>query len=155
MDRFTRIAEQGRWDLYVSGYARHGRSTYTPERIEELNEQAWGGGWGKTLRGSSGHDESLFALAISDSHQHPQLMAGYVRQWNRTFGTSGVEMGLGYSAMLMSRKDILGGFPFPIALPVASIGMQRAKLMAAYVPRLSSSKGNGDVLLLLARFSFD
>jgi palmitoyl transferase len=63
-------------------------------------------------------------------------------------GESGVELGLGYTAMLISRQDYFGGFPFPIVLPVGSIGTRDIKLRASYVPRLSQEKGNGDVLLL-------
>ncbi|MET0962756.1 MAG: hypothetical protein ABWY05_08045 [Noviherbaspirillum sp.] len=48
----------------------------------------------------------------------------------------------------MSRSDYFGGFPFPIALPVGSIGTHDIKLRTSYVPRLSQKKGNGDVLLV-------
>ncbi|MFP5406922.1 MAG: hypothetical protein ACLGHY_11520, partial [Gammaproteobacteria bacterium] len=88
-------------------------------------------------------------------HAQAQLMAGYAREWIWPIAGSGLEVGLGYTAMLMSRRDIFGGFPFPAALPLASVGTQRARLMAAYVPRLSSNKGNGDVLFVFGRFTFD
>lgn len=152
---YARISKAPDWDVYLSGYARHGRRTYSRERIGEFNEQAWGVGFGKTLRDAQGNDESLFALAISDSHWQPQVMAGYVREWIWPIARTGVEVGVGYTAMLMSRQDFFGGFPFPVALPAASIGTQKARLMAAYVPRISKNKGNGDVLLLLGRFTFD
>ncbi len=152
---YARISEARGWDVYLSGYARHGRRTYSREQIGEFNEQAWGVGFGKTLRNAQGSDESLFALAISDSHWQPQLMAGYVHEWIWPIARTGVEVGLGYTAMLVSRQDFFGGFPFPVALPAASIGTQKARLMAAYVPRISKNKGNGDVLLLLGRFTFD
>src|SRR5882672_5639265 len=35
------------WDLYLFGYAHHGRSTYTEEKLATLNENAWGAGIGK------------------------------------------------------------------------------------------------------------
>lgn len=154
-EMYARIRENGERNVYLSGYARHGRGTYTPERIRELNENAWGAGFGKTVRDVRGNDQSVFALAFSDSHSHPQFMAGYIREWIWPLASTGLEAGIGYSAMLMSRQDIFGGFPFPAALPVASIGTQRVRLMAAYVPRLSKSKGNGDVLYLVGRFSFN
>ncbi|MFX6759635.1 hypothetical protein ABTH30_22325 [Acinetobacter baumannii] len=34
---------------------------------------------------------------------------------------------------------------------MASIGTQKAKIMFAYVPRLSANKNNGDVLLIFGR----
>jgi hypothetical protein len=147
-DQFRLIRDQGSTDLYLSGYARHGRRTYTHERLEELNEKAWGAGIGRRLRDAHGNDEMVYALGISDSHEKPQLMAGYAHEWIYPLGESGLELGLGYTAMLMSRQDYFGGVPFPIALPLGSIGSRDIKLRASYVPRLSQKKGNGDVLLL-------
>jgi hypothetical protein len=148
VDQFRLIRDQGSTDLYLSGYARHGRNTYTEERLEELNENAWGVGIGRRLRNPRGNDEIVYALGISDSHFKPQLMAGYAHEWIYPVGAGGLELGVGYTAMLMSRQDYFGGFPFPIALPVGSIGTRDIKLRASYVPRLSQKKGNGDVLLL-------
>jgi hypothetical protein len=147
-DRIRLILDQGSTDLYLSGYDRHGRSTYTRERLAELNESAWGAGIGRRLRDTRGNDDIVYALGISDSHFKPQLMAGYAHEWIYPVGSSGLELGIGYTAMLMSRQDYFGGFPFPIALPLGSIGTRDIKLRASYVPRLSQNKGNGDVLLL-------
>ena len=148
VEKFRLIRDQGSTDLYLSGYARHGRSTYTSERLGELNERAWGVGVGRRLRNAHGNDEIVYALGISDSHYQPQLMAGYAHEWMYPLGGNGLELGAGYTAMLVSRQDYFGGFPLPIALPVGSIGTRNVKLRASYVPRLSQKKGNGDVLLL-------
>lgn len=150
--RLDNIVENGDQEVYLSGYAHHGRNTYTAERLRELNEKAWGLGGGRTIRNDKGNDESVYFLAIRDSHFKPQLMAGYAYEWVWNIPKTPVEVSAGYTAMLMSRQDYFGGFPFPMALPVASIGVKGAKLMASYVPRLSSNKGNGDVLLVFARF---
>ncbi|MGV8894044.1 MAG: hypothetical protein ACOH2K_14085 [Burkholderiaceae bacterium] len=148
------INEQGKSSLFLSGYAHHGRNTYTPERIRELNENAWGLGYGKTLHNPNGDEEYLFGMAISDSHYDPQLMAGYAYQW--IWPVAGkLEIGAGWTAMLVSRTDIWGGVPFPAVLPVASIGTPDAKLMAAYIPRISNNKGNGDVLFVFGRINFN
>lgn len=147
-DRFRLIKDEGSTDLYLSGYARHGRNTYTKERLDELNEKAWGLGVGRRLRDARGNDDIIYALGISDSHYKPQLMLGYAHEWIYPVGQSGLELGVGYTAILMSRQDYFGGFPFPIALPLGSIGTRDVKLRASYVPRLSQNKGNGDVLLL-------
>ncbi|MEO8599704.1 MAG: hypothetical protein ABI656_07730, partial [bacterium] len=66
-----------------------------------------------------------------------------------------LEIGAGWTAMLVSRTDIWGGVPFPAVLPVASIGTPDAKLMAAYIPRISNNKGNGDVLFVFGRINFN
>lgn len=146
-DRLQTIAHQGAPDLYLSGYAHHGRSTYTPERLAELNERAWGVGFGTRLRDEHGSDQMVYALGLSDSHRKPQLMAGYGREWIQPLG-AGLEVGGGLTAMLMSRADYFHGLPFPMLLPIASLGSSDIKLRASYVPRLSGHKGNGDVLLV-------
>jgi hypothetical protein len=151
-DRLETIADQGATDLYLSGYARHGRNTYTRERLAELNEQAWGIGLGRRLRNDRGNDEMVYALGLSDSHRKPQLMAGYGHEWIQKLG-AGLEAGGGFTAMLMSRADYFHSIPFPIVLPIVSFGSRDIKLRAAYVPRLSQNKGNGDVLLLFFSMS--
>ena len=152
--RLSNIADNGDNALYLSGWAHHGRDTYSREKLDQLNEKAWGGGFGKTLRNDSGNDESLYAMAITDSHKKPQLMAGYAYEWVYPIADTGLEAGVGYTAMLMSRQDYFNGIPFPIALPLASVGTQSTKLMASYVPRLSKNKGNGDVLFVFLRAEF-
>ncbi|MCX7219184.1 MAG: hypothetical protein NTY70_09680 [Burkholderiales bacterium] len=150
----TNILENGELSIMLSGYARHGRNTYTAERIAELNEKAWGLGFSKAVRNKKDNEDSLFGLAISDSHFKPQFMAGYAHQWMQPIGGN-FEAGIGYTALLISRTDYFSGIPFPGVLPVASIGTRSNKLMAAYIPRLSQNKGNGDVLLLFLRLDLN
>jgi hypothetical protein len=149
------VIDNGKSDIYLSGYAYHGRNTYTAEKLGELNENAWGAGYGKSIRDDRGNEESLFAFGLSDSHCKPQLMAGYAYQWMWPMGQSGLEAGAGVTAMLMSRQDYFDGVPFPVLLPVTSFGTQKVRLMASYVPRLSQHKGNGDVLLVFMRIQMD
>jgi palmitoyl transferase len=149
-----KINAQGKTTLLLSGYSYHGRNTYTSERISEFNEKSWGAGIGKTLRHPNGNEEYLYGMAISDSHYDPQFMAGYAYQW--VWPLAGpLEIGAGWTALLISRTDTWGGVPFPVALPLISLGTPDAKLMAAYIPRLSSNKGNGDVLYIFGRINFN
>ena len=150
-DHAANIWNQGESELYLSGVAHHGRSTYSTEKLNELNEHAWGLGYGKTLRNDKGDDESLYGFVIKDSHRHPQYMAGYAYEWVFPIAKTGLEVGLGGTAMLMSRQDYLNSVPFPVPLPLASIGTKKGKIMFAYVPRLSANKNNGDVLLIFGR----
>lgn len=148
------IYDQGDLSLLVAGHTHHGRNTYTKERIAELNENTWGLGFLKSVRDKKDNEESLYALLISDSHYQPQAMAGYAYQWMKPLGNDW-EAGLGVTGLLISRQDYFKGFPFPVVLPVASIGTKNTKLMASYVPRLSQNKGNGDVLFVFVRFSLN
>ncbi|MBO9536714.1 MAG: hypothetical protein J7548_08685 [Herbaspirillum sp.] len=150
-DHVSNIWDKGDDAIYLSGVAHHGRGTYTKEKLNELNEHAWGLGYGKTLRNEKGDDESLYGLVIKDSHRHPQYMAGYAYEWVFPIAHTGLELGLGGTAMLMSRQDYFNSIPFPVPLPLASIGTKKGKLMFAYVPRLSANKNNGDVLLIFGR----
>ncbi|MBI4864574.1 MAG: hypothetical protein HY815_30610 [Candidatus Riflebacteria bacterium] len=149
------IIDDGRFDLLLSGYAHHGRSTYTPQRIAELNEAAWGGGIGKTLVNSSGDDESLYLLAFSDSHFKPEVHLGYSYRFKWSIYDSPLELGLGFTAFLMSRVDWADGFPYPGLLPLASLGTRAIEAVASYIPPLGKTKGNGDVLIVFLRVSFD
>jgi palmitoyl transferase len=149
------IAEQGRWDLYLSGYAHHNRNSYSEKSLRKLNEKAWGAGIGKTLRNGHGNDESLYFIGLRDSRRHAQFMAGYAYQWVHGFGAdSGLEMGAGLTAAIIRRQGVLGGKPFPAILPVASIGTQSAKLMVTFIPHVAIRNNKGNVVLLFARFEF-
>jgi len=152
--KMTKILDEGDMSLNLSGIAHHGRGTYTAERIAELNENAWGLGFTKAIRDEKDNEELAYAMVISDSHYKPQPMAGYAYQWMKPIAGN-IEIGGGYTYSLISRTDYFKGVPFPIALPVASIGTKNTKLMAAYVPRLSKNKGNGDVLLLFVRIDLN
>ncbi|MFZ6690574.1 hypothetical protein [Undibacterium sp. SXout20W] len=152
--KMTKILDEGDMSLNLSGLAHHGRNTYTAERIAELNENAWGLGFTKAIRDEKDNEELAYAMVISDSHYKPQPMAGYAYQWMKPIAGN-IEVGGGYTYSLISRTDYFKGFPFPIVLPVASIGTKNTKLMASYVPRLSKNKGNGDVLLLFVRIDLN
>lgn len=150
----SEISHQPSWDVYLSGYAYHSRSTYTRKHLGRLNEKAWGGGLGKSLRNASGNDESLYVLVIRDSLYKPQWAAGYTHEWIFPLGGSGLEAGLGMTALVMRRSDWANGYPVPAVLPVASFGSRKARLEATYVPRLSTGKGKGNIILVVGRFSF-
>ncbi|MES2296239.1 MAG: hypothetical protein V4582_04315 [Pseudomonadota bacterium] len=154
--RLAAIAREGAWDIYLSGYVHHGRGTYSAERIAQFNEKnAWGIGIGKTLRHAGGDEEALYAFGLNDSHYRAQWMLGYAYQKVRPLGGAGWEAGIGLTPQLMSRRDYFGGRPFPILLPVASLGRRGARLMLSYVPRLSKNRGSGDVLFFFARIELD
>jgi palmitoyl transferase len=152
MDYAGRIWDEGDNVLYLSGYAYHGRGTYTKEKIAEFNETAWGAGFGRTLINRDGNSDTLFGLAFLDSHEDVEAQVGYAREWRWKFSDKGA-VGAGFVAMLVSRSDIFNHFPFPVILPLASLEIDRVALMASYVPRLTGDGGNGDVLYLFGRIN--
>lgn len=153
VNRIDEIAADGDWDVMVSGYALHSRSTYAKKRISKLNEKAWGGGIGKTLRNERGNDESIYLSAIRDSNKNIQWSAGYAYQWIFPVAHSGIEAGAGLTAVMIRRDDWFNQFPFPAVLPVFSIGTQKIKLTSIYVPHVSTRKGKGDVFLFYVKFT--
>lgn len=154
--RIQQAWDKGRNDLYLPFLAHHGRNTYTSQRISEFNEEALGLGYGRSIvtdRGRFRDDwDGIYVMGFRDSHRDLQVMAGYAYQ--TYLGTETVNFGIGYTAALTSRRDIAGGFPIPVLLPMASINYKDYSLMGAYVPRLSSNNGNGDVLFLFGHISF-
>src|SRR5450830_1291302 len=120
-------------------------------KTERAQRTCMGSRLRKTMRNEDGNDESLYGFVLKDSHRHPQIMAGYAYEWVFPISHTPLEVGIGGTAMLMSRQDYFGGVPFPVPLPLASIGTKKAKIMFSYVPRLSPNKNSGDVLLVFGR----
>lgn len=141
--------------LYLTGYSYHGRRTYTSEKIEGFNEDAWGGGYGRRLVDERGNSHEVYAMAFSDSHAKPQYMAGYgwLARWALT---DDLRAGAGFTAFVALRSDFCRyACPVPAVLPLGSLEYRSVSLMASYVPRLPGSTGNGDVLFLFGRIALD
>ncbi|WP_020654769.1 hypothetical protein [Massilia niastensis] len=141
------------WDVYLSGYAYHDRDTYSRNQLRKMNENTWGGGFGRTRRTERGNDESFYVLGIKDSNERPQWMAGYAYQWIFPMMRDKAELGVGVTGLLIRRHDWFEGRPFPALLPMASIGGRNTQLIATYVPRLSVRKAKGNIVLLMFRMS--
>ena len=151
-DYAKRIINDGDNVLYLSGYAYHDRGTYSPEKIAEFNEAAWGAGFGRTLIDENGNSNALFGLAFLDSHSDVQAQVGYAREWRWQFAEHAA-VGAGFVAMLVSRSDMFNYIPFPIILPLASIEVGPVALMTSYIPKLSGDGGNGNVLYIFGRIN--
>ena len=155
-----KIVTQGKWDVTITGYAYHNPNTYTDNQLKALNDKAWGGGIGKVFRTNSGNDESIYAMVFRDSANYLQWSAGYAYQWIFPVASTGLELGAGLTAALISRHDVYNSVPFPALLPLVSIGSRNIKIMATYVPPISVNKGNGkkskgDLGLVFVKFAFD
>ncbi|MDQ2963620.1 MAG: hypothetical protein M3R31_10760 [Pseudomonadota bacterium] len=150
--RIVDTYEQGGNELIVSGYSYHLPSTYTPEKRAELNSQAWGGGWGRTVEDPNGDTHTVSAFAFLESHRRVQWNVAYTyfKYWG---AREGLQPGLGYSVFIMQRPDIAGGVPIPAAIPQASLRFGKATLVATFIPTLNGGVNHGSTLYILGRYA--
>jgi lipid IVA palmitoyltransferase len=140
-------------ELLISGWAHHVRSSYTPEKIAEFNERAWGIGYGKTAEYPDGDTYMLYWLTFRDSKRSNQWHLGYA--YNTYWGPrTGLQASLGYTAMIVQRPDILGGVPFPAILPMAGLKWNNTSLNIIAIPKVNEKLNNGDVIYAFIRHTF-
>lgn len=149
-NRLDQVWNQGSDELYLTGYAWHNRAAYSADKIKSFREESWGGGWGKGLYDQDGDWHGLYAIAFLDSHGHVEPIAGYGYQDIARVGEN-LRFGIGYTAFVTARQDILHYMPIPAALPLASVGYRKATFYATYIP---GGKGNGNVLFMFGKWSF-
>ena len=95
----------------------------------------------------------MYGLIFSDSHSRPQYNLGYA--WSTYWGPrTGVQPGLGYTALIVARNDIFNGWPFPAVLPLASLRYDRFSLMTTYIPTLGGVN-NGSVFYVFGKILLD
>lgn len=146
--RLHQIWTEGQVDYFAALYSWHNRYFYSPERVKKYNELAIGTGLGKSLLDEQGNLHGLYAFAFLDSHTKMEPIAGY--GYLKTFGLNeSIRPGLGFTAFLTARPDILKGNPFPGALPLASISIKKFTLFATYIP---GHQDVGNVLFIFAKY---
>lgn len=145
--RLQRILSEGHKELYLTGYAWHNRFTYSKERWQHYNENAWGGGIGKSVYDEKNNWHGLYAFAFLDSHRQIEPIAGYA-YLKMAYINPAFKLGGGFSVFITSRADYFNHIPFPGALPWLSLSFQRLSLSATYVPGHST----GNVLFVFARW---
>jgi palmitoyl transferase len=152
--RLTDTWRRGDHDLFVSGYSWHLPFTYTKEKRDELNSDAWGGGYGRTVEEPDGDTHTVYGFAFLDSHKAVQVNVGYA--WSRFWGPrDGLQGGLGYTAFIFTRPDIADGFPLPAILPLFSLRYQRVTLQSTFIPTINGGVNNGSVIFFYGRYTFD
>ncbi|SBP87988.1 Lipid A palmitoyltransferase PagP (fragment) [Thiomonas delicata] len=65
-----------------------------------------------------------------------------------------LKFGAGYTAGITSRADIFENIPFPIALPLLSVGYGRFTIYGTFIPRINSTLNNGNVAFFFAGYAF-
>lgn len=148
--RVTRVARDGTWDLYVTGYGWHINGYHNRD---ELNPWSWGGGAGKHWTDADGNEDVLFAFAFSDSHHDFEPIAGYARQWFTKPVLGGLQAGGGYFIGVTARSDVAHYVPFPLVLPIGSLRYRRTSLMATFIPHMGTLNA-GNLAFFWGRYEF-
>ena len=55
---------------------------------------------------------------------------------------------------MTSRADIFNNIPFPLVLPLVSVGIGRVRFYGTFIPRVTSKLNNGNVAFFFARVAF-
>lgn len=148
------VASTGRNDLHLSGVYWHLPFAYSPERRARLNDAALGLGFGRSLIDAKDNERGLLVQVSRSSHYKPQYAAGYwwLARW-RVAGS--FKVGAGCTAFVFARSDIFHYLPLPGAVPLVSVGTDRAALYVTFLPRLHDAiTGTGNVVYAYARVRF-
>ncbi len=126
-----RIWNEGSQDFFVSGYFYHAPYKFSRHKRDEYNDNAWGGGYGRTLIDDDDNQRTLYGLVVRDSHRRPLYLAGYawVARWDLV---RDVCVGVGYSALLIAHSTSTNYWPVPLLAPVLSIGTSNVAIYATY-----------------------
>ena len=144
----------GNDELQFSGWAYHVPATWTPEKRAQLNENAWGGGYGRTVEDENGDTHTVYYLGFLDSHKNWQSNVGYA--WSTYWGArDSVQVGLGYTVFVLQRPDIASGVPVPAILPLLNVRYGEFTLVASYVPTLGGGINHGSTLYMFGRYTLD
>lgn len=134
---------QGDTSILVPVNTFHMRFAYPPEDVARFTEWPLGVGIGRT-RISATTSRMVYALTMQDSFGRPEFELGYIWLRNRyPGGGRNVYFGFGYTLNLLVRKQS-NYWPFPLVLPIASVGYKRLSVGTTYVP---GAFGTGNVFL--------
>ena len=103
---------QGENSIYVPLHAYHLRSAYDKEKIDSFNENTYGIGYGRTRYDEKKNQDEVYAMAFHESHSKPEYIVGYAHQWILGAPTE-LHAGLGYTAFLTTRTDVMHYTPIP------------------------------------------
>jgi palmitoyl transferase len=131
-DGIKRIWNEGRSDLYLSGYYWHTPWGFSDEDRERYDDLGLGAGYGRSLTDAKGNQRLLYAIVAQDSFEKPMYMAGY--GWLARWRIPGnLRLGAGYSITILSNSTATDYIPIPVPVPLASIGTENASIYAAYM----------------------
>lgn len=128
-------------DLFLPVLTRHNRHTHSQKQIDGYNEHPWGGGYGISRNDEKGNWHGIYAMAFKDSFNKWEPVAGYAYEkiW-QPLDDKEFRLGAGYITAV-SARDNYDYVPFPLVLPLVSVGYSRLTFQATYIPG-TNSKGN-------------
>lgn len=143
-DGMKRIWNEGRNDIYLSGYYVHLPYNFTAEQRASYNDWGLGGGFGRTLTDEKDNQRMLFGMIVQDSFRKPMYLAGYawLARWKVA---EELRVGAGYTVTIISNSKATGYIPFPAPTPLVSIGTDDVALYGTFI--------NG-ILYFFAKTSF-
>jgi len=152
--RLADTYNKGNRALLISGYSWHTPWTWTAEKRAQENENAWGGGMAKAWEHENGDTDAVYWLIFSDSHNKPEYNLGYA--WSTYWGErQNVQVGLGYTALIIARTDIANGIPFPAVLPLFSARYDKLTLYSTYIPNFGGGINHGSVFYVFGMVQID
>ncbi|MCL2459162.1 MAG: lipid IV(A) palmitoyltransferase PagP [Desulfobulbus sp.] len=150
-NRMVQTWEEGNLNIFLPVSIWHNRFMYDSEKIQQYNEDPRGLGIGLSIRDEDGDSHILYAMGFRDSHGMFEPFAGYgfIKNWymdnNKDF-----HIGIGYTLGITARHQY-NYIPFPLPLPLFSIGYKQLAVEAAYIP---GGYNDGNVLFTWLRWKF-
>ena len=115
----------------MSGYFYHTPYGFPSHKRDRHNDNAWGGGYGRTLTEDHENQRMFYGLVALDSHRKPMFLAGYARLARWDLGRD-LRVGAGYSALLIAHHKSTNYWPVPLLAPVVSVGNNNVALYGTY-----------------------
>lgn len=138
-------------EYYATFHTAHMPWAYTDAQNKQYQNRPPGFGIGRGHYDVRGDWHGVYAIGFQDSHFKPEWAIGY--GWQTYWQTgSGLKLGLGYTAGLTTREDILHYTPIPYVLPMISVVMDKLSIEGIYVP---GGGGHGNVMLFMAKWHTD
>ncbi|MDE1952751.1 MAG: hypothetical protein KGL51_14840 [Betaproteobacteria bacterium] len=91
------------------------------------------------------------ALVFSALRWNAEPVVGDAKPWQWRSFDGDFKLGTGYTAAITSRADIARNSPFPISLPLLSVGYPASMLYSVLIHCFNGSPNNGNVAFLFLR----
>lgn len=115
--------------------ARHLSDQYSSQLKEKLNEENYGLGYSRS-KTFGRHQNEWYLMGFNDSFHKLSVQAGYRYQFN-VLPSNDWKLGVGFTAGVISKREISNGNPNLFVLPSMGFGYKNVEVGMVYVPELS------------------